>query len=102
MLAQNSSGSDNYSDDYEQNDFEDDGDDGMADAKLQKLRKAMASENKTADKVVKKHNIQVKRAGDDSAAKPTLKMGPMVGKGKVNMAQITREVDQMQPSQGGL
>lgn len=58
MLAQNSSGEDNYSDDYDQNDFEDEKeDDKDAEFKLNKLRKAMARENITANKVVTKHNI---------------------------------------------
>ena len=50
MLAQNSS--DDYSDDnYEENDFEE-ADDKEADMNLEKLRKAMARENVTANKVV--------------------------------------------------
>ena len=57
MLAQNSSGSDNYSDDnYDDNDF-DEADDKEADMKLERLRKAMARENTTAVKVVTKHGL---------------------------------------------
>ncbi len=81
MLAQNSS--DDYSDDnYEENDFEE-ADDKEADMKLEKLRKAMARENVNANKVVQKHNVQVNKA--DDSAKPVLKMGPQIGKGKVTM-----------------
>lgn len=60
----------------------------------------MARENVTASKVVTKHNIQINRKDNDSAAKPQLKMIPLAGNGK-NMEQITREVAQMQPSQVG-
>ena len=57
MLAQNSSGDDNYSDDnYDDNDF-DEADDKEADMKLERLRKAMARENTTAVKVVNKHGL---------------------------------------------
>lgn len=85
MLAQNSSGEDNYSDDYDQNDFEDEKeDDKDAEFKLNKLRKAMARENITANKVVTKHNIQVSKKTEETA-KPVLKMGPASGKGTVTM-----------------
>ena len=97
MLAQNSSGDSNYS---EENDFEDDTGDAAAEAKLASLRKAMAAESRTANKVVTKANIQVKKTAEDSAAKPTLRMGPMVGKGGRDMEQVAREVNQMQPSNG--
>ena len=75
MLAQNSSGDDNYSDEYDQNDFEDEkAGDQDGEVKLAKLRKAMKREEITANKVVKKHKIQLSK--DDDAGKPQLIMGP--------------------------
>ena len=83
LLAQNSSGDSNYSEDNYDNDF-DENEDKEADLKLEKLRKAMKRENVTAAKVVTKANIQVLRQPD--GAKPTLKMGPATGKGGITMA----------------
>lgn len=56
MLAQNSSGDDDYSDDNYEDNFEE-ADDKAADEKLERLRKAMARENVNANKVVQKHNV---------------------------------------------
>jgi len=55
MLA-DKSGSDDYSDDNYENDF-DEADDAAADLKLDRLRKAMAREATKATKFVTKANI---------------------------------------------
>jgi len=94
MLAENSSG-DDYSDNYEENDFDEGGDDNIeSELKLKRLREAMQREKITATKVVTKHNIQVLKS--DEASRKVLKMGPATGKTTVTMDQIQREVEQMQ------
>lgn len=94
ILAKDSSGGDEYSDEQYEENFEQEN--AEEDLKLEKLRKAMARENIKAAKVVTKANIVVKK--DEQQPKKILKMGPSTGKGLINVQQLNMEARPIDPT----
>ena len=87
MLASNSDDEDAYDDGFDEEDEDDE-------KKVENIKKALLREKENANKVVQRI-----KPSSNSDQKRVLKIGPGSGKGTVTMAQITREVNEMDPSQ---
>lgn len=85
---------DEYSDDYEQNDFEDEVDE-KEDMKLERLRKAMARENQKASKMAERGMIQQKKKELNLRAGPAT--GPAMDMESLKNQYIPQEVTNYNP-----